>query len=111
MKRKYSVDIVLLSVLLICFLSYGAYREYSKESAPDKKEIIGAESDAFDEEGFYLYESNGYVVVYMHDKQTPYEYTDIVYEELPSILKQEIKNGKYMKNEEELYGFLENYTS
>ena len=61
--------------------------------------------------GFYLYEKNGYVVVYENDKKTPYEYTDIFYEELPELLKQEIKNGKYIKNEEELYGFLENYTS
>jgi hypothetical protein len=30
---------------------------------------------------------------------------------LPTDLQEEIQDGKYLKNEEELYNFLENYTS
>ena len=40
-----------------------------------------------------------------------YEYTDVIMEILPAALQEEIHEGKYLKNEEELYNFLENYTS
>ena len=56
-------------------------------------------------------EVNGYIVVYLSDKETPYEYTDIRYDDLPAVLRQEIRNGKYIADLEELYGFLENYSS
>ena len=45
------------------------------------------------------------------DKETPFEYTDIPYDELPALLREEIRNGKYIESTEELYGFLENYSS
>ena len=60
---------------------------------------------------YYLMEVNGYIVVYFSDKKTPYEYTDILYDELPELLRQEIRNGKYIESTAELYGFLENYSS
>lgn len=60
---------------------------------------------------YYLMEVNGYIVVYFSDKKTPYEYTDIHYDELPELLRQEITNGKYIESTAELYGFLENYSS
>ena len=33
------------------------------------------------------------------------------YDELPELLRQEIRNGKYIESTAELYGFLENYSS
>jgi len=111
MKRKYGIGILLFSVLLIYFISYGAYHEYTNRTEDSDNFSMPADGQAFDEHGFYLYEVNGYVVVFKNDKMTPYEYTTISYDTLPEIIKQEIKNGKYIKNEEELYGFLENYTS
>ena len=56
-------------------------------------------------------EVNGYLVVYLGDRKTPYEYTDIPYDELPALVREEVRNGKYIKSAEELYGFLENYSS
>ncbi|MBR4999103.1 MAG: hypothetical protein IKY10_04400 [Clostridia bacterium] len=47
----------------------------------------------------------------MSDRETVYEYTDILVSELPYVLQNEIKNGKYIENMQELYGFLENYSS
>ena len=43
----------------------------------------------------------------MSDKKTPYEYTDIKCDGLPSEMQEEIKNGKYMEDAKALYGFLE----
>ena len=45
------------------------------------------------------------------DKKTVYLTTDIYAEALSDLLKQELIKGKYINNIEELYGFLESYTS
>ena len=37
--------------------------------------------------------------------------TNILLEHLPDEIKQEILDKKYIKNEEELYNFLESYSS
>ena len=73
--------------------------------------IIETGSKASKNDCYYLMEVNGYIVVYFSDKKTPYEYTDIHYDELPELLRQEIRNGKYIESTAELYGFLENYSS
>lgn len=60
---------------------------------------------------FYLKEEDGYVMVYEADKKTLYEPTSIVAAQLPETLRGEILEGKYLKSQEELYSFLENYSS
>lgn len=60
---------------------------------------------------YYLIAENDYVTVYYIDKSTVYEYTNIVVGELPDDLKTEIRNGKYISTLDELYSFLENYSS
>lgn len=123
MKRKYSVGFLTCCALAIIAVTF-AY-QFSYQKAKERAEKIRLEdqqagSDASSVEtdsrvskndGYYLFEVNGYIVVYLSDRQTPYEYTDIHYEELPDLIRQEIRNGKYIANVEELYGFLENYSS
>ena len=79
------------------------------------KEDIGislqADGEAVKNEGYYLMERNGYVIVYLYDKKSVFEYTDIRMEDLPEELMQEIRTGKYIETTEALYGFLENYSS
>ncbi len=60
---------------------------------------------------FMLRNHNGYVAVYQLPEHELYEYTDVIMEILPTELQEEIHDGKYLRNEEELYNFLENYTS
>ncbi len=72
---------------------------------------VAADGQALKDDCYYLMEVNGYVVVYLSDKKTPYEYTDIKYDDLPAELRDEIRNGKYMEDAKSLYGFLENYSS
>lgn len=60
---------------------------------------------------YLLRNYNGYVAVYQLPENEIYEYTDVIMDILPLGLQEEIHNGKYLKNEEELYNFLENYTS
>lgn len=60
---------------------------------------------------YYLTEEQGCVSIYLDDKETLYENTSIRLSSLPDALKTEIKNGKYIRTEKELYDFLENYSS
>lgn len=85
--------------------------EAEKEPAQEPAQTVPTEGEALKEDCYYLMEVNGYIVVYLSDKKTPYEYTDILYDELPEKIRDEIRNGKYIKDTRELYSFLENYSS
>ena len=61
--------------------------------------------------GYYLMVLDGKIVVMEEDKETIYLTTDIYAEALSDNLKQELIIGKFIYNIEELYGFLESYTS
>ena len=54
---------------------------------------------------------NGCVVVYEKADNTVFEYTDIPLEALPKDLQAEVLLGKDLKTLDELYSFLENYSS
>lgn len=60
---------------------------------------------------YYLYEKDEKVNVYEGDRLTLYEETSIAVETLPEKLQEEIRGGKPVENLEELYSFLENYSS
>lgn len=62
-------------------------------------------------ESFYLVVENHYVSVYCDDKKTIYMYTGIALDSLPDEVQKEILAMKYIASIEELYGFLETYSS
>lgn len=64
-----------------------------------------------EEKGFYLMVADHFIVVYREDKKTLYMNTDILLENLNEKLQTEIIQGKYVETEEELYHFLESYSS
>ncbi|MDE6388870.1 MAG: hypothetical protein K2L82_13810 [Lachnospiraceae bacterium] len=64
-----------------------------------------------EDKGFYLMVADHFIVVYREDKQTLYMNTDILLESLNEKLQTEIMQGKYVETEEELYHFLESYSS
>lgn len=61
--------------------------------------------------GYYLMVADHFIVVYLEDKQTLYMNTDILLASLSDGLQAEIMQGKYIETEEELYNFLESYSS
>lgn len=61
--------------------------------------------------GYYLMVEDHFIVVYEEDKQRLHMNTDILLENLSDGLKAEIIQGKYIENDEELYNFLESYSS
>ena len=72
---------------------------------------VATEGEAAEADTFYLKELHGFVAVYLKDGKTMYELTDIALSELPEEMQKEIRTGKTVESTEELYGFLENYSS
>lgn len=80
------------------------------DPVPEEKAegIVPRENENYE---FVLRNYHNYVTVYTLPEDTLYEYTDVILDVLPEETKEEIRQGKYLRNEEELYNFLENYTS
>ncbi len=73
--------------------------------------VVVRKSYEREEEGFYLVNENNSIVVY--DKSLTHVYMDtgIKVEELPWSIQSEIMHMKYIETENELYTFLESYSS
>ena len=61
--------------------------------------------------GFYLVNENDLVTVYLGDLKTVFMNTSIEFHDLPTEIREEIMYAKYVEGEEELFGFLEAYSS
>ena len=62
-------------------------------------------------QGYYLMVADHLIVVYRGDQQTIYMNTDILLEGLSDALQAEIMQGKYLETEEEVFNFLESFSS
>lgn len=126
MKRKLSIGFFTASLAAFIILAAAYHftyeravdraREEMQQTASQKnigedEETVTTEGDATKEDCYYLMEVNGYVVVFLSDKKTAYDYTNIEVASLPTELQNEIKNGKYIESTKLLYSFLENYSS
>lgn len=60
---------------------------------------------------FYLDVQMGRIVVYQTSDNSLYAYTELKFNSLPESLRREILEGKYIETVEELYHFLESYSS
>lgn len=60
---------------------------------------------------YYLMEQDGSVIIYEQDKKTVYAETAISVELIPERLRVQLKDGIAIDTEQELYEFLENYSS
>lgn len=60
---------------------------------------------------YYLIAVDGEIVVYYGDKKTVYEYTGIATNTLSAEEQADLKKGIEIKDEDELFGVLENYSS
>lgn len=85
-----------------------ASQELASESVESKAEDLAAFESNY---RFVMVSENNYVVVYELPDREIYEYTDLILDVLPEEVRQEIREEKYIRDEEELYNFLENYTS
>ena len=60
---------------------------------------------------YVIVAEDGYLSVYRADLKTKYMDTDISVKELDDAAKKAVQTGKKIENTEELYSFLENYSS
>lgn len=111
MTRKYSIGLLVAVVVLLLVITFGYHKEYEYVKKQTNIDTVTAQGKAIKESVFCLKDLNGYVVVYLEDGETIYEYTDIKVKDLPEVLQQEIGEGKQIFGIEKLYGFLENYSS
>ncbi len=81
--------------------------------AAEQEPLAQGEGDEGDvgDHAFLLVNEDNYVTVYQLPERELYEYTDLIMDVLPEDVRSEVEEGKYLKDEEELYNFLENYTS
>lgn len=102
----------------------GGRQYYLKLNEKEQEKIIEvqeAETEQFEEsvesvsiqnkKAFVVREEDGYLNVYFGEEDTLYMYTGIAYQGLPEELKKEISNGKTFDTLEDLYRFLESYSS
>lgn len=128
MKRKLSIGFFTATLAAFIILAAAYHFTYERAVERSREEValagqeeeeeeqqsgqtVTTEGDAVKEDAYYLMEVNGYVVVFLSDKKTAYDYTSIEVSSLPATVQNEVKNGKYIESTELLYSFLENYTS
>lgn len=125
MKSRYIIGFFAAFLVLGMLLAAGYQITYDhvmdRQAAQARDEMSGTESIAAEgekvtnpqdeEDGFYLCELQGFVVVYLSDRKTIYEFTEIPVTDLPEEVQQEVADGKYIATVKELYAFLENYSS
>ena len=121
MKKRYGIGfligMIVFTLVLVCAyqLSYDrAMRKLeAKQKSIQKKQenVIETKGSAQKEEGYFIKEKDGYIIVYLSDEKTVYEYTDIKVEILPEEIQKKIKSGNYITDIQQLYNFLENYSS
>lgn len=100
-----------ISLLFICVLIfYGFYYSYHNErySLDTQENTIETENMILPE--FHIQIHQNKVIVYLPDGNV-YETTDILWNELPVDIQKKIESGFVLYSKQELYNFLESYSS
>ena len=121
MKKRYGIGfligMIVFTLVLVCAyqLSYDrAMRKLgAKQRDIQKKQehVVETKGSAQKEDGYIIKEKDGYIIVYLSDGKTVYEYTTIETQYLPEVIQKEVKKGKKADTVGQVYGFLENYSS
>ena len=114
--KKYMIGFFSVLFLITGCLIAGYQVSYNNLLENEKNDSIqtrrsSAKGESVSDDAYYLKELHGYVAVYLQDGTTLYETTSLSVNNLPDEVQQDLKNGIYLKSAEELYGFLENYSS
>ncbi len=114
MNKRYSIGffmIIVVFTLAFMFVYKWSYDRTIEKSEKINEEMLSTDGSAQKEDGYVICERDGYVIVYLSDLKTVYEYTTIEVKMLPENLQEELKTGKKVGSLGEVYGFLENYSS
>lgn len=123
MKRKYCIGFFAAIFMIMLLLEVGYRWSYQQRSDKQKEntsflqekteptEVLAVEGNVEKNSEYLLKELNGYVIVYLGDEKTVYEVTGISITELPKEVQNQIQEGIKFDSINELYAFLENYSS
>lgn len=123
MKRKYCIGFFAAIFMIMILLEVGYRWSYQQRSDRQKEnttflqektepaEVLSVEGNVEKNSEYLLKELNGYVIVYLSDEKTVYEVTGISITELPKEVQNQIQEGIKFDSINELYAFLENYSS
>lgn len=107
--RKFAYGIGLLcSALMISMGFYASYRYNTAHQIENEEQALEAENPL--RSSYHIKIHEGKVVVRLDDGSI-YETTDISWDSLPETVQDEIENGYTLESQQELYSFLENYSS
>ena len=114
MKKQISVCIFLSIVLIALILAFikfnnGKEQEHAQltEDSTDSLEI----SQEYTQYMFYILEEDHHLVVYETKSDNIYMETGISTNDLPFELQKNLKTGFFFETEQDLYDFLESYSS
>lgn len=114
MKRKNSICLSVIIVLLLVSIVITVYQKnYEKEYVQEETQMKELESTLVEQE-LYKYkvlENDEKLVVYTYNLEKVLFETSIDIKSLPANLQDKIHKGISFRNEEELYSFLESYSS
>ncbi len=123
MKRKYCIGFFAAIFMIMLLLEVGYRWSYQQRLDKQKEntsflqekteptEVLAVEGNVEKNSEYLLKELNGYVIVYLGDEKTVYEVTGISITELPKEVQNQIQEGIKFNSINELYAFLENYSS
>lgn len=79
--------------------------------SPDSVTLVKYYGEPQEEEGYVIGVKDNVVIVYLADRTEVYEYTNIELWSLPTEVQSDLVEGIYVKNEKELFDFLQTYSS
>ncbi len=122
MKRKTAGICIFIAVPVILAAVFAGVFKKQGVPVPETGQQTKAESEIGTEEAVYsskteepyryiIFEEDGRLTVFESDNQTRYLDTGISAETLPEELKEKLETGIRFQTEEELFAFLESYSS
>ena len=109
MRSKKSIGILLFLIFFVfvfVFIYRIGYYIALTELREEKSEEFQNLNDFY-----WIKEDDGYVVVYYADEETVFDQTTIPIKTLPITVQMELDEGKRVESLNQVYGFLENYSS
>lgn len=111
MNRYVMISSLCVAVLILGILCFVSVNYEGKRNTDVLVEEEPAATMELPKNSYFLSLSEGEVIVYKGDKKTIYERTGIKESVLPEYEITKLRKGYPVKNEQELYSILENFSS
>ena len=103
--RNFFICVFITGALFFLWRIPGQMTGAAGETQTDRVEMPYASDHSY-----YIKSKSGNVIVFNND-HTVYEFTDLDLEYLPDDVEKQLIQGIYFRNQEDLYEFLETYSS